>query len=111
MSIELIANDKLDAVLAREFDGVNQDRKRVLVQSVRNAIDLKQLHKIFSENLSEQELAFYREIVVVQSDDDDSATTAATAPVAPAATPDAAAIAVPEGARAAASKATTSRDK
>lgn len=63
--IALVAADKLEELMTREFPGVSAERKQVLVQSVRNAVDREQLHQIFSEHLAAEELAFYREIVVV----------------------------------------------
>ena len=111
MKVELISEEKLAAVVGREFEGVDADRKRVLVMSVRNAIDVAQLHQIFSENLSERELAFYRAIVIERPDGNDAGAAAPAQPPSPTPTPDAAATAATEGSRAAASKATAARDK
>lgn len=63
--IELIAPDKLAEQMAKDFAGVSPERKAIIVQSVRNARDREELHKIFSEGLDAAELEFYRAIVML----------------------------------------------
>lgn len=105
--MELVAQDKLDAAIAKEHAGVSRDRKIELVHHLRACPAGKraELHKILSEGLAPEELAFYNEIVVPPPPDDAAAAPAAQ-PSAPAPAPDAAATAVSEGARAAESRAT-----
>lgn len=109
--MELIAQAKLDAALAREHAGLTQARKLELVHHLRGCRPEKraELHQILSEGLAAEELAFYNEIVVPPRDDTAAAPEAQ--PSAPEPAPEAAATAVSEGARAAESTATRSRPK
>jgi hypothetical protein len=112
--IALVAQDKIDAALAKEFDGVKPERKQILLQSARNAIGRgvgADLHKNFSENLQGGELAFYKEIVVVTPEDGAAGAAAASQPNPPAPSPEAAADAHSEGADAADAASARSRGR
>jgi hypothetical protein len=114
MNLVLVAQDKLDAALAKEFAGVDADRKKILLQSVQNAIRRSvgaELHENFSKNLLGGDLEFYNAIIVV-TPDDDAGPAAAAVPAAPApSSPEAAATAVSESARAAESESARSRSR
>jgi hypothetical protein len=100
--ITLVALDKIAAALAKEFPGIDADRKRVLLQHVEHAIERHsgaELHEIFSNNLPEAELAFYNEIVVVH--EEQKAAPAASQPALAPESPEQAADAHSEGADAA----------
>src|SRR4051812_17944623 len=107
--IELASQDKIEAALAKEFPGIERDRKEVLLQHVHHAFSRHteaELHKIFSETLPDAERAFYNEIVVERPDEGPAGAGAAIEPPAPAPTPEAAANAHSEGSRAAEAEST-----
>jgi hypothetical protein len=112
--IELVAQDKLDAALEQKVEGLEADRKNVLLGHIRCAIGRNagaELHENFSNNLQEPELAFYNSIVVVTPDESAAGSVAAPQSNPPPISPEAAAAAHSEGSRAAEAESARSRTR
>ncbi len=111
--ISLVAQDKIDAALAKDFSGIDAERKQVLLQSARNAIGRgtgAELHENFSKNLEGGDLAFYNAITVVHHEKHE-AEHAAPQPPPATESPEAAANAHSEASSAAESQAARARAK